>query len=271
MRSALRHSPHALTLVELLVVVAIIALLMAILLPSLGLARAASKLAVCGSNLRQLGAAVHAYATENSGYIPRGPQPAHPFDFSGNGIATNQLWIGVGGWGGKPANPRQYQGLGALLPTVCPDPRTYFCPADDNFEWRESLPRIGTDQDAYGSYLYRQLDHLPRSRNEGLLDALGANVVADQPVPVEALAFDANSLGPGPLWHTSHEARVANVLYRDGSVRHYANRANCLALPASVFEQPSNLLRALDQLLTNADYSYRTGAPHEAPRLRDVP
>lgn len=55
----------AFTLVELLVVVAILALLLAILLPSLGAARAQSRAATCGTNLRELGIATHVYADEN--------------------------------------------------------------------------------------------------------------------------------------------------------------------------------------------------------------
>ncbi len=64
------------TLVELLVVVSIIALLISILLPSLRQAREQAKFAVCGSNLRQIGAAIHLYANEYESYIPRGPEPA---------------------------------------------------------------------------------------------------------------------------------------------------------------------------------------------------
>lgn len=63
----------AFTLVELLVVVAIIALLIAMLLPALSAARGAVKLSACGSNLRQLGAAIHAYAVEERGFVQRGP------------------------------------------------------------------------------------------------------------------------------------------------------------------------------------------------------
>ncbi|MBI5863015.1 MAG: prepilin-type N-terminal cleavage/methylation domain-containing protein [Planctomycetes bacterium] len=58
------------TLIELLVVVAIIALLISILLPSLNAARANAKAAKCGSNLAQVGKAVHSYLAESKSEFP---------------------------------------------------------------------------------------------------------------------------------------------------------------------------------------------------------
>ena len=57
------------TLVELLVVISIIALLLAILLPSLSRAREIAKRVVCASNLRQLGFGFILY-TEDYGHYP---------------------------------------------------------------------------------------------------------------------------------------------------------------------------------------------------------
>jgi len=58
------------TLVELLTVVAIIAVLMAVLLPALNKAREAGKTVACLSNLKQLGYVMHMYAGDNRGYLP---------------------------------------------------------------------------------------------------------------------------------------------------------------------------------------------------------
>ena len=262
---------RAFTLIELLVVIAIIALLSALLMPALRQARATSKLTVCASNLRQIGTGIHAYALEYAGFIPRGPAAAHEFDFSSNQIATNQLWIGVGGWGPPPANPRQYNGLGCLLTTTCPNPKVYFCPADDNFNILHELPKIESDQDAYGSYIYRQLDHLPADHENGLLDRLGANKVEDLLLPVEGLALDTNSLGPGTFHHTNHDGRRANVLFRDASVRGFENRDDSLAIPAEVYSDPSGIPAAIDQLLSNTDFAYHGGHPAEAPRIESQP
>ena len=80
-------------------VVAIIALLVAILLPSLEEARGVTKKVVCQTNLRQIGLAFYLYADNYNGLFPE----YHDFD-TGNGTWMDQLinaglvdrnWVGT--------------------------------------------------------------------------------------------------------------------------------------------------------------------------------
>ena len=64
---------RAFTIIELLVVVAIIAVLLAILLPSLGQARARAKLLQCQTHLRTIGHAVEFYVGDNRDIYPDAP------------------------------------------------------------------------------------------------------------------------------------------------------------------------------------------------------
>jgi len=73
MRSTIpSRTAAAFTLVELLVVIGIIAVLIAILLPSLAKARAGAVTLQCAANLRSIGQGLALYQGENAGYYPMG-------------------------------------------------------------------------------------------------------------------------------------------------------------------------------------------------------
>ncbi len=108
--------PRAFTLLEVLVVVAIIALLIAILLPSLDKARHLSRRVACQSNLRQIAAAWHPYLDENNGYFLR-------------------IINANANYGGRQGSSSAYRSPKPLnkhltLPRVTQDAPVFRCPAD---------------------------------------------------------------------------------------------------------------------------------------------
>jgi prepilin-type N-terminal cleavage/methylation domain-containing protein len=89
-----RRGKTGFTLVELLVVIGIIAVLIAILLPSLNRARAAASKVVCQSGMRQIFLAATMYANDYRDFYP-------PYNFSNGASATgydplapwNSYWL----------------------------------------------------------------------------------------------------------------------------------------------------------------------------------
>ena len=80
----------AFTLIELLVVVSIIALLIAMLLPSLSKAKDQARSIKCLVNLRNIGIAVLVYAQDNNNYLPRASMTASMKPYSRASSAVNQ-------------------------------------------------------------------------------------------------------------------------------------------------------------------------------------
>lgn len=79
-----RQARRGFTLVELLVVIAIIAVLVAILLPAVQASRSAARRMECSSNMRQVGLALHQFATTHRGRFP---------EVYGHGALDTASWI----------------------------------------------------------------------------------------------------------------------------------------------------------------------------------
>ncbi len=137
------------TLVELLTVIAVVALLAALLLPAFAAARAKAREAACSSNLRQVGIAIHMYAQDYDGLYPWAIDPADKY--------TPQILDGF------PELQSQVAVLPLISETLQPysrSKRLFECPGDTGFEVEDftGLPLNATPSsfERFGtSYYYR--------------------------------------------------------------------------------------------------------------------
>ena len=112
--------PTGFTLIELLVVIFVIAVLLALLVPSLRMAREATRRTVCQSNLRQIAVAWNAYLDDNEGAFYQGRNAN--LDYGG--------WKGDVGLMREPDRPlNSYFKLPAFEENEN-DAKIFCCPAD---------------------------------------------------------------------------------------------------------------------------------------------
>lgn len=136
-----RTHPAGFTLIELLVVISIIALLVAILLPSLGKAREAALKTQCLSNERGTLTALAAYAADYKQYLPwGGPIP------SGGDKWRRPMTVG-----GDASDPHP-RNLGSLVyDAYLPDLATLYCPSWNASAHSMTKPTRPFDTNRYAS------------------------------------------------------------------------------------------------------------------------
>ncbi|UCG50357.1 MAG: DUF1559 domain-containing protein [Phycisphaerales bacterium] len=250
----------AFTLVELLTVIAIVAVLMGILVPVLSSARASARKVACLSNLRQIGVAIHSYSDDYSGNIPFGPK-APPFlsptDFySSTGAVTSLISLRTG----APV------GLGLLLESyLSSQPTVLFCPdSDQRFITEAELAKVGISQ-AQCSYYYRHASVTSLFDSGGSPDRLRDRIVSSNlgrnrnGKRVRALAIDTMFLCPGDLAEfnvmprTHHRQEFANILFADGNVASSRNKDGRFTVDIRNYSELRDAYSKILEVLEHAD------------------
>ena len=200
------------TLVELLVVIALLAVLAAMLLPALRRAGAAAQTVQCLNHLKQWGLATQIYVAENNDYLPREGVRANPQAASGDLDPTNQAWyIQLP----QTLNLPPYRDMPwRTNPAAAVRGTLWLCPAN---------PRR-CDASAMKNNLFHYC------LNDGF-DGTGARdhqdikLAAIPAAPASVVwLFDSKNLpawGPASYVHTNLHNRGANLVFLDGHAKRY--------------------------------------------------
>jgi len=152
-------------LIELLVVIAVLTVLMAILLPALGLARDLAKRTSCQANLRQVGQAWLMYFNDYEGKTYQGVNADVVF----------------AGWKGLylPKSPRPLNPY-LSLPLICEsehEARAVCCPADTGRTEEFGLPKYVTHGNSYrANHITIGPNQMPDLPEKELSDAINAGL-----------------------------------------------------------------------------------------------
>ena len=134
-----KKSNYAFSLIELLVVMAVILTLLGLLMPSLQGVRERAYQTVCASNLRQIGVAIAAYLGDSEGWYPLSGGCWH-------GSARHDFLQ----WGGC-GNNGMFDNRSAIWPYI-PSKAVFLCPMDSkNPIYRHGLSYGITDQTHYNN------------------------------------------------------------------------------------------------------------------------
>ena len=125
------------TLIELLIVIAIIAILAAMLLPALNKARDKAKATGCMANMKQIAFALDGYMNDNATWYPR--------SLYSWGKPYNQVWHDMLNWLGYTGYRRQTK-----TPQETPE-GLFVCPADPS-PCKHALSWGGDDYQSFRSY-----------------------------------------------------------------------------------------------------------------------
>jgi prepilin-type N-terminal cleavage/methylation domain-containing protein/prepilin-type processing-associated H-X9-DG protein len=225
---------RAFTLIELIVVIAMVAILVACMLPALAAARPKVQHLTCSNNLKQVGIAFRTWAINHNGYTPMQAQSA-----LGGNLDTD---VGV-----RLVIPVQTssRGVSKMFLTMSNElstPKLLFCPAEYESSYRQpatsfaptnvgttnAVPYtndlnvsyfIGVDASETHPRMFLTGDHnLGGNGNPPTIAYLGAPATG-MPFVSLGTSFTASA---GPAWMDNMHAKQGNVGLADGSVEWFS-------------------------------------------------
>lgn len=208
----------AFSLIEVLVTVAIIALLVALLLPTLSAARESGRLASCGSNLRQSYLSCRMYADASRG---RGPAIGEPYFALPNWALVVQSYAGSN----RAGNNSLYRPESVL---VCPTVQKFYAAPMNRTYAMNTTGHAGQpgDPDTYDDPAHPahiRFDAAERSSVVPLLlDSARAPIAGTAPPSLRTASmidFRQPAHVEARLYKFHRQGRGFNVASMDGSVR----------------------------------------------------
>jgi prepilin-type N-terminal cleavage/methylation domain-containing protein/prepilin-type processing-associated H-X9-DG protein len=233
----IQRARRAFTLVELLVVMAIIAVLVSMLFPTFSTIKEHGRIVVCKSNLKSLHTAFVAYSQDNRGRFPR----------NGGGSNANKdgrialYWMnGFDGWGTNGT-------LGILSGSIFPylkDVKVFHCPSHPNTPGRDYV-RSYEMADCLGTTGTIQFEGIMNEAT-GNTQFRRAETFAEVQRPSQTLLLVDDAYCEDGIWvrsdgrnraGTYHLGGKANVLFVDGHVELLDRKRADMAYEA-FFRQP---------------------------------
>jgi prepilin-type N-terminal cleavage/methylation domain-containing protein/prepilin-type processing-associated H-X9-DG protein len=205
-----KQASSGFTLIELLIVIGVLGTLTAFLSPVFSSAREQARIAVCQSNLQQIGRAVALYAQDWDGYLPLPDRPNLPragfsaprvslrSDILGlwpyMNVKTGQTWV-------CPSDPH--------VPADCSPPHCFY----QSYWFSEQLAGTETE-DCDGVPVYRAYDTIPQPSSTVMVHEGGFPwpLFPNRPQGTDASTVLRNGIG-------NYHRGMGNFLFADGHVQ----------------------------------------------------